>query len=215
MPSSNAFDDSVRCCCWTRRSSWLSSLFIECCFQWIGLTAVVVVHWSCGGGGWPKYTWYLFYTSRYLVLMLLWIIIIGWYSTLPTGGYTRLKVQEIHSCMLLEFFLCPILVYFLRMTLSSFLPFVSHIRGHMGRTPLSSPLPCLPSSFYSRKKKKFRIRFPSLGSPCVELVCIHATYQYNTQHAGCEALSAVSSHTDAFVSGFDLDPNEHIRHFFL
>ena len=45
----------------------------------------------------------------------------------------------------------------------------------------------------------FRIKFPSLTSPCVELVCIHATYQYNTQHAGCEALSAVSLHTDAVV----------------
>ena len=55
----------------------------------------------------------------------------------------------------------------------------------------------------------FRIKFPSLASPCVELVRIHATYQYNTQHAGCEELSAVSLHTDAFVSGLDLDPNEH------
>ena len=45
----------------------------------------------------------------------------------------------------------------------------------------------------------FRIKFPSLASPCVELVCIHATYQYNTQHAGCEALSAVSLYTDAYL----------------
>ena len=45
------------------------------------------------------------------------------------------------------FFLCPILVYFLRMTLSSSLPVVTHIRGRMARTPLPSPLPCLPSSF--------------------------------------------------------------------
>ena len=49
----------------------------------------------------------------------------------------------------------------------------------------------------------FRIEFPSLASPCVELVCIHATYKYDTRHAGCEALSAVSSYTDAFVSGFN------------
>ena len=46
-----------------------------------------------------------------------------------------------------------------------------------------------------------------MASPCVELACIHATYQYNTQRAGCEALSAVSLRNDAFVSGFDLDPN--------
>ena len=44
-------------------------------------------------------------------------------------------------------------------------------------------------------------------------MCIHATYKYDRQHASCEALSAVSSYTDAFVSGFDLDPNKHIRHF--
>ena len=57
----------------------------------------------------------------------------------------------------------------------------------------------------------FRIKFRSLASPCVELVRINATYQYNTQHAGCETLSAVSSCTDPFVSGLDLDPNEHAR----
>ena len=60
----------------------------------------------------------------------------------------------------------------------------------------------------------FRIEFPSLASPCVELVCIHATYQYNTQHAGFEALSADSLYTDAFVSGLDIDPNEHTRYTF-
>ena len=59
-----------------------------------------------------------------------------------------------------------------------------------------------------------RYNHTSLASTCVELVCIHANYQYDTQHAGCEALSAVSLYTDVFVSGFDLDPNEHIRHTF-
>ena len=55
--------------------------------------------------------------------------------------------------MMLAFFgFGPILVYFLRMTLSSSLPFVTHIRVHMARTPLPSPLPCVPS-FQSRKKK--------------------------------------------------------------
>ena len=43
------------------------------------------------------------------------------------------------------FFFCPISVYFLRMTLSSSFPFVTHIRGHMARTPLPSKLPCLLS----------------------------------------------------------------------
>ena len=59
------------------------------------------------------------------------------------------------------------------------------------------------------RNKMFRIGFPSLASPCVELVCIHATYQYHTQHAGCDSLSAVSLYTDAFVPDLDLDPNEH------
>ena len=59
------------------------------------------------------------------------------------------------------------------------------------------------------RKNKFRVKFPSLASPCVELVCIHATQQYNTQHAGCEALSAVSVYSDAIISGLELDPDEH------
>ena len=65
----------------------------------------------------------------------------------------------------------------------------------------SSPFPTTVLAFVLVSKKKkyrdclrfsrkniyiyiFRIRFPSLASPCVELVCLHATYQYNTQHAG-------------------------------
>ena len=57
----------------------------------------------------------------------------------------------------------------------------------------------------------FRIKFPSLASPCVELVCIHATYAV----AGCEALYAVSLYTDALVSGLDLDPNERTSYFLI
>ena len=50
MPSFNAFNDSVRRCCRTRRSCLTPSLFIhECCFQWFGLIAVVVMYWSCEG----------------------------------------------------------------------------------------------------------------------------------------------------------------------
>ena len=69
--------------------------------------------------------------------------------------------------------------------------------------------------FSRDKNKRFRTRFPAMVSPCVELVRIHATYEYNTQHAGCEELSALSSYTDGFVSGFDLDPIEYKRYFFL
>ena len=48
------------------------------------------------------------------------------------------------ACVL---FFSPVLVYFLRMALSSSLPFETHIRGHIARSPLPAPLPCLPSSF--------------------------------------------------------------------
>ena len=134
-----------------------------------------------------------------------------WLIQHSTDHYTHQKCRKfIHLC--LSFF-CPIYAYFLRITLSISLPFVTRIRGHMARTPLSSLLPCVPS-FLSRETAShmFRIMFPSRASPCVELVRIHATYQYNAQHAGCEELSAVSLYTDAFVSGVDLDPNEHTRH---
>ena len=122
-----------------------------------------------------------------------------WMVQHPADQYTHQKVRDVHAAGV--FFFCPILVYFLRMSLSSSLPLVTHIRGHMVRTPLHSPPPRTCLRFSRGKRKRFRIRFPSLASPCVELGCIHATYQYNTQHAGCMALSAVSSYTGAFVSG--------------
>ena len=59
-----------------------------------------------------------------------------------------------------------------------------------------------------------RYNHTSLASTCVELVCIHATYQDITHHAGCEALAAVSLYNDFFVLGLDLDPNEYTRHTF-
>ena len=138
---------------------------------------------------------------------MLWI---GWYSTHQTiNTHTQQKNQEIHSFML-AFFFCPIYAYFLRITLSSSLPFVTYIWGALLALPHYRA--CL--RFNREKIKMFRIKFPSLASPCVEPVCIHATYQYSTQHAGCETLSAVSLYADAFVSGLDLDPNEHTRHIF-
>ena len=59
------------------------------------------------------------------------------------------------------------------------------------------------------RKKLFRNKFSSLASFWVELVYTPATHQHITQHAGCEALSAVSLYADAFASGFDLDRNKH------
>ena len=133
----------------------------------------------------------------------------------PTDQYAHLKVQEIHSCMLLAFFFRSHPRVFSVHDFVKLPPFRNSYPGSHGTH--SSPFPYTVLAFVVlvAKKTRFRIRFPSLASPCVELVYIHVTHQYDTQHAGCEALSAVSSYTDAFISVFDLDPNEHIRHFFL
>ena len=141
------------------------------------------------------------------------IVMDYWLVQHPTDQYKHQKVQEIHSFMLALFFLPHSREISAHDTVK-LPPFRNSYPGSHGTH--SSPFPTTVLAFVQvAKKKRFIIRLPSLASPCVELVCIHATYQYNTQHAGCEALSAVSSYTDAFVSGFDLDPNEHIRHFFL
>ena len=58
-----------------------------------------------------------------------------------TDQDTHLQVNTfMHAACV--FFFGPILTrVFLRMTLSSSLPFVTHIRGHMARISLPSPLP--------------------------------------------------------------------------
>ena len=134
-----------------------------------------------------------------------------WMVQHPTDQHTHLQVQEIHSCMLLEFFFLSHPRAFSAHDFVKLPPFRNSYPGSHGTHSSPFPTTVLACVVLVTKKKRFRIRSPSLASLCVELACIHATYQHNTQHAGCEALSAVSSHTDVFVSGFDLDPNEHIR----
>ena len=95
MPPFRVSNDSVRCCCQTRRSCWMSSLFIQCWFQWFGLTGVVVVHWSCAGGGWPKKKHFLCFQVPGVDIVMDYY----WMVQHPTDQYTHLKVQEIHSCM--------------------------------------------------------------------------------------------------------------------
>ena len=71
-------------------------------------------------------------------------IAMDWLIQHPTDQYIHQKCRKyIHLC--LRFFFCPIYAYFLRITLSISLPFVTHIRGHMARTPFPSPLLCVPS----------------------------------------------------------------------
>ena len=154
----------------------------------------------------------IFYTSRYLVLVLSWVITIGWHSTQSMNTRTLKCRKYIHACCVRLFF-CPIFLYFLCMTLSKLPPFRNLYAGSHGTD--SSPIPTTVLAFVVlvAKKKRFRIRFPSLASPCVGRLCIDATCKYNTQHAGCETQSEVSSYADSFVSSLDVDPNEHIRHF--
>ena len=155
----------------------------------------------------------IFYTSRCLVLIFLWLLLLdGAAPNRPihapkSAGNTFMRA----ACVF--FFLYPPRVFSAHDTVKLPSSRTSYPGSHGTH---SSPFPTTVLAFVQvAKKKRFIIRLPSLASPCVELVCIHATYLYNTQHAGCEALSAVSLYIDAFVSGFDLDPNEHIRHFFL
>ena len=138
-------------------------------------------------------------------------MIIGSYSAQPINTRTKTCRKYIHACCLRFFFLSHHRVFSAH-DLVKLPPFRNSYPGSHGTH--SSPFPTTVLAFVVlvAKKKRFRIRFPSLAPRCVELVCIHATYQYITQHAGCEALSAVSSYTDACVSGFDLDPNENISH---
>ena len=117
-------------------------------------------------------------------------IAMDWMVQHPTDQYTRTKKCRntfIHACV---FFLSHLRVfsahYFVKLR-----PFRNSYPGSCGTH--FSLFPTTERAFvYSRAKKMFRIKFPSLASPCAELVCIHATYQYNKQHVGCEALSAVS-----------------------
>ena len=83
-------------------------------------SGVLLLSWSCEGFLFAKI--YTCLHPRYLVLVLLWII--GWYSTQLINTRTKKCRKYVHVC----FFFCPILAYFLRMTLSSSLPFVTHVR---------------------------------------------------------------------------------------
>ena len=89
----------------------------------------------------------------------------------------------LHAC-----FFWPNYPHFQRITLSSSLPFSYLISGVTWHALLSLLHYRARAFVLIARIVFFRIKFPSLSSPCVELVCIHATYQYSTQHAGCEAL---------------------------
>ena len=126
MPSFSAFNDSARCFCRIRRSCCMSSS--SAAFNDSGLVELWVLF--CG-----QNTPFL-----YLQAPGVDIVMDYWLVKHPTDQHTHKK----RAGDKLRFF-CPILTNFLRMTLSSSLPLVTHIGGHMARTPLRSKLPCLAS----------------------------------------------------------------------
>ena len=147
-----------------------------------------------------------------------------WLIQHPTNQYTHQTCRKYNNLCLLLFLTHPLV--FSAHYYANLLPFRNSYPGSHGTH--SSPFRTTVLAFvlvskkkkyraclrFSREKeKRFRIRFPYVTSPCVELVCILCNLPAYTQRAGCEALSAVSSYTDAFVSGFGLDPNDHVRHF--
>ena len=133
MPCFIAFNDSLRCSCRTRhcRMSSFSA------FNYSGCTTVVrrgVAIFFCQN-------------KHFLYLQVPGIdIAMDWQVHHPTPNRSIHAPRSagntfIHACVVF----LPHLHVFLRITLPSSLPFVTHIRGHMARAPLPSPLPCVPS----------------------------------------------------------------------
>ena len=92
------------------------------------------------------------------------------------------------------FFFCPILMCFLQHDFVKLPPFRNSYPG--SHSTHSSPFPTTVLAFVLIAKKKgselgFLPWRPLASNWCA---FIHATYQHDTQHAGCEALSAVSSY---------------------
>ena len=110
MPPFSAVNDSVRCCCQTRRSCWMSS-FVQCCFQWFGLiycccSGVVRVFFGHNIFFIPPGTWCWYYYG----------LLDG---TAPNRSIHATKSAGSTFIRACGFFFDPILAYFLRMTLSS------------------------------------------------------------------------------------------------
>ena len=194
MPSSSALNDSVRRCCRTRRSCWMSSSISS--FNDSGCTTVRsgVVR-LLGGSKYtvfePPGTWY-------------------WYCyglanlQHPTDQYTHQTCRKIHSFML-AFFSVPHTRIFCALLCRS-LSLSQLISGVTWHALLSVPhyRACLRSN--REKNKCSELSFlpwrPLASNWCAFMQ--PTINRCNTQHAGCEAFSAVNLYTDAFVSGVHL-----------
>ena len=109
-------------------------------------------------------------------------IAMDWLVQHPTDQYTHQKCRKyIHLC--LRLFLSHLRVFSAHFFVN-LLRFRNAYPGSHGTH--SSPFPTTVFAFVLIGRKRiFRIKFLSLASACVELVCIHPTYQCNKQHAGC------------------------------
>ena len=164
MPSFSAFCDSVRCCCRTRRSCWMSSFSAFNDSNCIAVRSEVVgFSLSKKTVFKPPGTWYCYCR--------------GLTGTAPNRSIrTRTKTcrKYIHSW--LRVFSVPSSSIFsaLLCQASSLSCLIFGVTWH---ALLSLPLyRARAFVLIAREKKVFRIKLPSLASPCVELVCVHATY---------------------------------------
>ena len=153
MPWFSTFNDSVRCCCPTRRSCWMSP------FSAFSDSACTTVRSGVVSFYFVKINTFL--TSRYMVLMLLWI---DWYSTQPINTHAHQNVHELRSFMLtfssvhLRVFSAH---YFVKLS-----PLRNSYPGSHGTH--SSPFPTTARAFVLiARTKMFIIMLPSLASPCV------------------------------------------------
>ena len=107
-----------------------------------------------------------------MVLLLLWI---DWHSTQPINPHAPKCRKYIHSC--LRVFSVPSTRIFSALLCQA--PSLSYlISGVRWHALLSLPHYRTRAFVSIARKKMFRIKFASLAPPCVELVCIYATYQY-------------------------------------
>ena len=136
MPSFSAFYDSVRCCCRTRRSCWMSS-FIEC-LQWVVLYQVLLTVRSEVVRLWGDQNMHFFDLQVPGI-----DIAMDWLIQHPTDQYTQQKCRKyIHLCLRL---FCPIYVSFLRITFVNLPPIRNSYTGSHGTH--SPPFPTTVRAF--------------------------------------------------------------------
>ena len=137
-----------------------------------------------------------------MVMTLLWT---GWYNTLPlnTHAQKRAGYTFIQACVCFLSHLRLLSAHnFVRVP-----PVRNSYPGWHGTH--SSPFLTTERAFVFILRKNVQNQVSFRGVPLGRSGVHSCNPPCYTQRAGCEALSAVSLYTYAFVSGLDLDPNEH------